>query len=151
MEKELNIEDVREELRDCNDICDYDVVGESHYDIGSLVDSKDVRNFQVECLLLREDNNPFDKNAVSVHVKKGDVFKQVGYLSREEAKLFRKLLKRKQADAVLTDGYITGHEGLYGVSFELPYDLSDYALSDKELQMLKEIDRKVKEELDKGR
>jgi hypothetical protein len=53
--------------------------------------------------------------------------KRVGYLSREEAESFRDAVKKREgkANAVLTNGYITGHDGMYGVTVLLSFDLLD--------------------------
>lgn len=110
---------------------EYDVVGESHYDVGGIVKYEDVYAHEVECLLLFEDDNPVDKKAVMVTVITSieggrHKTKQVGYMCREEAQGLRKKLKKfGDVTGALTYGYITGHDGLYGVTVILPFCLED--------------------------
>jgi len=51
--------------------------------------------------------------------------KQVGHLARQEAKLLRQKLKKLHhaEEAILTVGYITSHDNLYGVIAMLPFSL----------------------------
>jgi hypothetical protein len=136
MKKEMFLFDIQEDVKKLEDgneeTYEYEVVGESHYDVGSIVNNEDVRCTPVECVLCFEDDNQFDKNAVSVGVlssysAKEVSAKQVGHLSREDAKYFRNAVKKRErkANAVLTNGYITGHDGMYGVTIILSFDLLD--------------------------
>lgn len=71
---------------------DYEIVGESHYQNNirkalKLSGGRSSKSFQVQ--LIPEDHNQHDKNAVAVYID----WKKVGYLSRREAKNYRRRMK----------------------------------------------------------
>lgn len=75
-----------------------DVVGESHYqeELWAIVGGRrhDPVRHDIYAILLPEVDNPYDENAISVWVD----LKLVGYLSREEAALYREGLLRLVAE-----------------------------------------------------
>lgn len=80
---------------------EWEVVGESNYmatlsQIKAAMDQKNVD--EVDAFLHPEKNNPHDPNAVAVAIFET----QVGYLSRDDAKEFRKLLEKKQIKDQIT-------------------------------------------------
>lgn len=70
-----------------------DIVGESNYQseleqiCGGRTDES--QEMIVEAVLIHEDDNPYDKKAIRVDIRG----KTVGYLSRENARQYRKKLK----------------------------------------------------------
>lgn len=107
-----------------------EVVGESHYTralarcfkAGDVDDSGKRSYVSVE--LVAENNNKYDKNAVAVVSE----FGVVGYLSRDDAKLYRKLYDTEThtTDAVI----VTRDENLFGVWLDVLLDDDDDRESD---------------------
>lgn len=105
------------------------VVGESHYQ-QALIDIagpqiKEGRTVKCQAILNREDDNPYDSNAVSVEIG-GDT---VGYIPRALAPAVRlelsdspKLENRTFVDAVIRGGRPGQH---YGVWLDLPIGKDD--------------------------
>jgi len=106
------------------DYFDFDIVGESNYQnalrrIAGAPDDKGV-NKEVTAVLHLEDQNKFDNKAVRVDI---DGY-TVGYLSREDARSYRRRLGAKkmgkvnaQCTAQVTGGFLTrdGMRASYGV------------------------------------
>lgn len=107
---------------------DLEVVGESNYQnslkkiSGNATETRFLPAFTA--ILFLENNNKFDKMAVRVDIDE----MTVGYLSREDAREYRKLLKRKgiagkatSCDAALTGGFIKddGTRASYGVCLDI--------------------------------
>lgn len=108
-----------------------DVVGESKYQssLEAICGGKceDGHKKTVEAILVHEDANPYDNKAVRVDIDG----KTVGYLSREEARQYRKALKNAghagitaSCSAVILGGWIRGStdQGHFGVKLDLPTD-----------------------------
>jgi len=107
---------------------DLQVVGESHYQeaLETICGPRTRQGVQQEhtALLILEDHNPYDKKAVRVEIDG----KQVGYLSREVAKLYRQQLKaggmpkaNGQCQALIKGGWERGdNKGSYGVWLDIP-------------------------------
>jgi hypothetical protein len=109
----------------------FEVVGESFYqpELNALVPSSNGEWIAIYHIatLLPEDNNPHDDKAVSVHIQG----KQVGHLSRDDARSFRRRLSAKKitglattCPAVIRGGGVIGNEkALYGVRLDMkPFD-----------------------------
>ena len=110
---------------------DLEVVGESHYQT-TLEEicgerKKSGENLMTEARLLLEDDNRFDKNAVSVQING----KTVGYLSKEVAIIYRGILRTaKHPKAVgickanIRGGWLrkNGDKGNYGVWLDIPVE-----------------------------
>lgn len=108
------------------------VVGESHYQeaLESICGKRkeDGEEKIVKALLILEDSNPHDKNAVRIEING----KTVGYLSREYARQYRKELKKAGRPRVTTscEAEIRGgwerdggkDRGHYGVWLDLPIE-----------------------------
>lgn len=107
-----------------------DIVGESHYQraLNRIAGGKTEDGHELECeaILIHEDSNPHDDQAIAVTID-GDV---VGYLERRLARQFRKLMKQAGAPghpavcmAVIVGGWDRGDgdTGHYGVRLDLPY------------------------------
>lgn len=86
-----------------------DVVGESHHqrELQEIAQQREAGK-PLTALLIPEDDNPADKNAVLVTI----LGRKVGYLAREDAPIFRRRLKKKAdgtamsvCGAVLTGGH----------------------------------------------
>lgn len=105
------------------------VVGESHYqnELLSICGPKKARgaNLIIDAILVLENNNKYDKNAVFVSING----LKVGYLSRENASEYRKsLASLNQSNsnvgckAKITGGWDDGKgdEGFFGVKLDLP-------------------------------
>ena len=106
-----------------------EIVGESNYQsalerICGGRDEESARK-QVKALLVLENENPHDSNAVRVDID-GET---VGYLSRREAKQYRVRLKeagypelRGRCDAIIVGGWDRGRgdRGHFGVKLDLP-------------------------------
>jgi hypothetical protein len=103
-----------------------DVVGESHY-LDRLAGGKteDGHELDTEAMLILEENNPYDENAVAVSID-GEI---VGHLSRENAVQHRAQLKVAGfhtavaiVNARIVGGWkrAGGDEGYYGVKLDLP-------------------------------
>ena len=82
---------------------------------------------EVEAILIHDDRNPYDNKAIAVSVE-GEI---VGYLSREHARQFRKLMaeaggagRPAVCDALIVGGWNRGggDEGHYGVRLDLPME-----------------------------
>jgi len=105
---------------------DFEVVGESYYQahLNALVASAYGEWVEVHHIatLLPEDNNPHDDKAVSVHING----KQVGYLSREDARSFRRRMSAKRITGPTTcpalirgGGLINNRPAPYGVRLDM--------------------------------
>lgn len=106
-----------------------DIVGELNYQ-SALEKICGGRTYEgqeliIEAVLVPEDDNPYDKNAVRVDISG----KTVGYLSRENARQYRKNLKQAgyagitaKCSAVIVGGWDrgSGDEGHFGVKLDLP-------------------------------
>jgi hypothetical protein len=107
----------------------FDIVGESYYqDVLESICGDRSRQSQskiVEATLVHEDNNPNDNQAIRVSIQG----KTVGYLSRKDAREYRKKLKEAgypgitaTCSAMIVGGWING-QGLqahFGVRLDLP-------------------------------
>jgi hypothetical protein len=108
---------------------DADVVGESHYQ--AALDAicggrtEEGHEFETVATVARDDENGYDRHAVRVEIR-GLL---VGYLSRDDAKAFRKLLKLAgvpdvciACPALIRGGWDRGgrDKGHYGVKLDLP-------------------------------
>lgn len=106
-----------------------DVVGESKYQnhleriAGGRTD--DSAKLRKQAILVLEDDNTHDKNAVRVYIDG----LTVGYLSRETAKVYRRQLKRQKlpignytCDAMIVGGWdrSDGDVGHFGVRLDVP-------------------------------
>jgi hypothetical protein len=106
-----------------------DVVGESHYQEalericgGRTEDSQQV---EVKALLIPDDNNPHDSEAVRVDIQD----ETVGYLDRETARSYRERMAEAEltgvvlrCDAIIVGGWDRGggDRGHFGVKLDLP-------------------------------
>jgi len=114
------------------------VVGESFYqkNLKVLVGEHEDKGCRVygTAVLVPEDDNPHDNKAVAVHVKTAEnqPGRQVGHLSRQDARSFRRRLGRKKltgkstlCDAVIVGGRVNkkGIRQSYGVWLDMkPFD-----------------------------
>ena len=92
-----------------------EIVGESNYQANiECYCTPGDSNIELTADLILENDNPHDKNAVMVEIGG----RTVGYLSRQDAKLYRKLLK---TDDVQTsyDALVRGTPGFRGVYLSL--------------------------------
>lgn len=107
---------------------DYDVVGESFYQpaLDLICGGKTDDGHEHECsaVLVCEDDNPHDPNAIAVMISG----RKVGHLPRSEAAAFRQLLRRHgienlpvRCDALVIGGWKRGRgdEGHYGVKLDI--------------------------------
>lgn len=106
---------------------EYEIVGESHYqaNLEKIAGPKTESGIEFACevLLVCENSNKFDKNAVRVEVGG----KTVGYLARDDAEIFREMLEEEglkgakvTARAKITGGWRRDDgEGHYGISLDL--------------------------------
>lgn len=107
---------------------DFEVVGESNYQsaIASLAGSHGERSASTECIahLVLENSNRYDSSAVAVQI----LGRTVGYLSREDARSFRRRLGQKglsgqttTCDACIVGGGTrrSGEKLYYGVKLDL--------------------------------
>lgn len=107
---------------------DFDVVGESNYQaaLAALAGTHGDRSPDKECqaALVPEDNNRYDNKAVRVDIDG----RTVGYLSKDEARSFRRRLGAKQLSgqtthcaAVIVGGYRmkNGERASYGVKLDI--------------------------------
>lgn len=112
---------------------DFEVVGESHYQdaiekIAKLQEAKYTNNPDAEiqeltAYLIPDDNNPYDDKAVRIDIDG----MQVGHLSREDARSFRRRLGAKKltgqittCGAKLIGGYVKdGKQLSYGVVLDI--------------------------------
>ena len=105
------------------------VVGESHYQkaLEKITGgkTKDGHEMEVEAMLIHDDKNPYDNQAVAVKIN-GEL---VGYLSRDLARQFRKQMaasgyqnKPALCKALIVGGWNRGggDEGHFGVRLDLP-------------------------------
>lgn len=109
-----------------DDIDEYDVVGESHYQrqLLTLFGPKGEHGVEIECAatLTPEPSNPHDKNAVRCEISG----LQVGYLGRDDAKDFSRYLRRKKLSTLAVAATVRGGwknakgEGHYGVTIQVP-------------------------------
>ena len=111
---------------------DFDVVGESHYQeaISRIADNHETESENTECTaeLVPEDSNQHDSKAIAVRIS-GNI---VGYLSREDARSFRRRLAQKKLSGTKTTcnalivGGGTKYDGeklYYGVKLDIkPFD-----------------------------
>ncbi len=108
---------------------EFDIVGESHYQ-DALEEicgekSEESAEHHTEAILYLENDNPHDKQAVRVDIE-GHI---VGYLSRTDARAYRKQLKQLgheslicTCNAVIVGGWkrSKSDEGNFGVKLDLP-------------------------------
>ena len=111
---------------------EFEVVGESNYQkaIAAAAGSHGTQSADVQCLatLEPEDDNPYDPKAVAIRIQ-GTL---VGYLSREDARSFRRRLGQKRisgqvttCDALIVGGGTrkNGEKLHYGVKLDIkPFD-----------------------------
>jgi hypothetical protein len=103
----------------------FDIVGESHYQdvLEKLAGGRTEEGVAVEydARLVPERKNPYDPNAVRVDIKG----QTVGYLSREDAKLYRKAAGTKEnvAPTLIVGGWDRGKKdrGHFGVKLALEF------------------------------
>ncbi len=106
-----------------------DVVGESHYQeaLESICGGRneDSRRLEVEAFLVPENDNPHDSNAVRIYIQD----QTVGYLDRETARSFRKMMAEigltevaAKCNAIIVGGWDRGggDRGHFGVKLDLP-------------------------------
>lgn len=108
-----------------------DVVGESYYQValesicGGRSNSYEERI--VEAILIHEDDNPYDNQAISINIHG----KKVGHLSRSDARKYRKEMERAgypgitaTCSAMIVGGWDRGggDQGHFGVKLDLPTD-----------------------------
>ena len=93
-----------------------EVVGEATYQdalwrvIGSRA-QVDKRRHYVQAALMREPNNPYDKNAIAVYAKTPQAFERVSYIPRETANENQRdfvALERRGHSTGVCDGCIVG-------------------------------------------
>ena len=111
---------------------EFEVVGESNYQDAlkriAQTRTKDLREEDFVALLIPEDDNKHDKSAVRVDIEG----MTVGYMSRDDARKFRRRLAGKKmagavtsCDAMIGGGYERGDgtTAFYGVSLDIkPFD-----------------------------
>ena len=116
------------------DSFDLEIVGEASYqaELEQIAGPKTHGGANLSCdaILVCETNNKYDKNAVGVHI----AGRLVGYLSKVDAKNWRKMLKREVAvdanvrvRAKIVGGWVSEKkgqisEGSYGVKLDVPVD-----------------------------
>ena len=106
-----------------------EVVGESHYQqaLEAICGGRCEEGHEYECtaVLVLENNNPYDNKAVRVDIEGYCT----GYLSRENARAYRKELKKAgypnltaSCDAMIVGGWDRGRDdqGHFGVRLDLP-------------------------------
>jgi hypothetical protein len=101
-------------------------VGESHYqnNFNTICGPKTEEGEDriVDVMIVSEDDNPYDRNAVALYVD----YLKVGYLSRENVKDFRKKYLEKRKTYAICKGRIRGGwigkrgEGSYGITLDVP-------------------------------
>lgn len=107
---------------------EFDIVGESHYQdaLERIAGPRTDAGVEFECvaLLICENDNPYDKNAVAVTIND----EKVGYLSRDDAVEWRELLADEwveespvTVDALIVGGWDRGanDKGSYGVKLDI--------------------------------
>lgn len=105
------------------------IVGESHYQnaLAEIVGGRTEQGAQlvVNALLIHEDDNPHDSQAVKVQI----CGYTVGYLNREDARSYRRQLQRQGiggctvgCKAMIVGGWYRGPDdwGHFGVRLDLP-------------------------------
>ncbi len=110
---------------------EFDIVGESNYQkaLSKIAGGKtpDGAEHYADALIVMEDDNPYDKKAVRVDIDD----KTVGYFSKEDARSYRRQMKKLgQEDAeatcraVIVGGWNRGRKdtGSFGVKLDLPTD-----------------------------
>jgi hypothetical protein len=105
---------------------EFEVVGESNYQ--SAIKSIAASSAQCLASIVPEDNNKFDQLAVRIDIQN----KTVGYMSKDGARSFRKLLSSKKisgkvtsCDAAIIGGFVLrdGSKASYGVTLDIkPFD-----------------------------
>jgi hypothetical protein len=108
-----------------------EIVGESKYQkvLGKIAGGRqeDGVEHETTARLIPENNNSYDKNAVRIDIEN----KTVGYLSRDNAKIYRKQLKKAghanstaTCAAIIVGGWDRGRNdrGHFGVRLDLPYE-----------------------------
>jgi hypothetical protein len=110
---------------------DLEVVGESNYQkhlkriCGGH--TKEGHRKKVVAELYYEDNNPYDKKAIQVKIDRNTI----GYLSRDDARLYRKRIKKTghegiivKCNAVIVGGRKTGifSKTYFGVWIDIPIE-----------------------------
>ena len=108
-----------------------DVVGESYYQpaLESICGGREAwpEDKIVEAILIHEDNNPHDNQAISINIHG----KKVGHLSRSDARKYRKEMERASypgvtatCSAMIVGGWNRGggDQGHFGVKLDLPTD-----------------------------
>jgi hypothetical protein len=101
---------------------EFEVVGESNYQsaIKSIADSSE----QCIASIIPEDSNKFDQMAVRIDIQN----KTVGYMSKDDARSFRKLLSKNKiggkvtsCNATITGGFVLrdGSKAHYGVCLDI--------------------------------
>jgi len=111
---------------------EFDVVGESHYQtaLKNLAGTHGEKSPDKECqaVLIPEDNNQHDDKAIRVDIDR----MTIGYLSRDDARSFRRRLGAKKlggqttsCDAMIVGGFVmkNGERASYGVKLDIkPFD-----------------------------
>jgi len=108
-----------------------EAVGESAYQKSFLKitggKTEDGHQMKIEAILVHNDKNPYDNKAVVVSID-GDI---VGYLSKKDARKFRKLMadaggpgSPAVCDALIVGGWDRGggDEGYFGIRLDLPLE-----------------------------
>jgi hypothetical protein len=117
------------DLEDISSGGDFDqpIVGESKYQsqLNAIVGERNPKGVRIKktAVISLDDDNQYDKKAVCVDIEN----KTVGYLSREDARLFRKHIKSQgikgfewRVDALIIGGKLRNNEWLsYGVVLDL--------------------------------
>ena len=104
------------------------IVGESHYQaaLESICGGKtpEGHELEVKALLVHDDNNPHDSQAIKVEIQG----KTVGYLDRQQARDYRKKLamagfkgRTARCDAIIVGGWDRGNgdTGHFGVKLDI--------------------------------
>lgn len=117
------------DLADSTGSFGFEIVGESHYQaaLKSITYGGDKRMYVTAHVVL-EDDNPHDPKAVAVEV--ADL--TIGYFPRDDAREYRKMLKKKKLDlprATCPAVLVTGPEGTVGVWLSLPLE-NDFSFED---------------------
>jgi hypothetical protein len=101
---------------------EFEVVGESNYQ--SAIKSIAASSTQCVASIVPEDDNKFDQLAVRIDIQS----KTVGYMSKDDARSFRKLLSKNKiggkvtsCDATITGGFVLrdGSQANYGVCLDI--------------------------------
>lgn len=129
---ECDVIDVRDSVADF----EIKVVGESHYKTAinqacTKVPLDGVSNLLVDAVLVPDNQNIYDKNAVKVMLKD----RHVGYLSRDDAKQLRLFLVKRKAGRVLCSASVTGgwwmkdrnKQADFGIELAIPEHWFEYS------------------------